>query len=151
MKWGSKSTLNFYLQLAHLVIREYDSGPQGFFPDRNWNEHCVCRTILQWGFTVNWNPLSTVKFWKYLRTNLSSSFALRLIETSLVRLPFFELGKYPFNLVYQVGNHRFFHENSNELNLFLRIYFTSLFHFHNTFSSNGWKKFGNQNQDNDWK
>jgi len=35
MKWGSMSKLNFYLQLAHLVIREYDSGPQGLFPD--WN------------------------------------------------------------------------------------------------------------------
>jgi len=32
MKWGSKSTLNFYLQLAHPVIREYDSGPKRILP-----------------------------------------------------------------------------------------------------------------------
>ena len=33
---------------------------------------------------------------------------------------FFELGKYPFNLVYLVCSHLFSMKNSNKLNLFLR-------------------------------
>ena len=50
---------------------------------------------------------------------LETRWFLKLIKTSLVSLPFFEVGNYTFNLVYLVCNHLISMKNSNKLNLFL--------------------------------